>query len=432
MKTLKQTAEFTLDALKKAGADAAQCTVTGGRTDELNVDAGKYSLMRTTFNSSLSVKAIVGGRKGSAATNRVDDAAILQAAKDAVDAARSARPDEAEGIAEDAGVHAFDNGVKEIDKDKLFDRADEFLKTVKTEYPKVGLEQVIMKFERGDSVYANSNGTLVENGGGAYSVSVMFSARDGDKTSSFNGAGAAAVNLDTPFIDLAMNRAVIAESERQIDTKTLDGKFTGPVLVTPGALGEFLMSVIDNCVTDGALMDKTSPWLDKLGEVVADSRFTLSAAVSDERIVCGERVTGDGYISGDYDIIKDGVLKSFALSRYGAKKTGFARAANTSRSLIVGGGELSLEELYKKVGRGLYLNRFSGGAPSPNGDFSGVAKNSFLIEDGKLTDAVSETMISGNLLTMLNSIIGISKETVADGMSVLPWILFGGVTISGK
>jgi PmbA protein len=197
-------------------------------------------------------------------------------------------------------------------------------------------------------------------------------------------------------------------------------------------LGELISAVLDNCVSDGALMDKTSPWLGKLGEKVADSSFTLSSAPFDSRIVWGEKVTGDGYISADYDIIKDGVLKSFALSRYGAKKTGFDRAANTARNIVIAGGDTSLEELYKKVGRGLCLNRFSGGSPSPNGDFSGVAKNSFLIEDGKLTDAVSETMVSGNLLEMLGNIIGISRETAADGGTVLPWILFGGVTISGK
>ena len=33
------------------------------------------------------------------------------------------------------------------------------------------------------------------------------------------------------------------------------------------------------------------------------------------------------------------------------------------------------------VERGVLLGRFSGGSPSPSGDFSGVAKNSFLIEN---------------------------------------------------
>ena len=70
--------------------------------------------------------------------------------------------------------------------------------------------------------------------------------------------------------------------------------------------------------------------------------------------------------------------------------------------------------------------------PSVNGDFSGVAKNSFLIEHGKVKAPISETMISGNLADMLNNVIAVSADTVCDGVSILPWIAFDGITISGK
>ena len=95
-------------------------------------------------------------------------------------------------------------------------------------------------------------------------------------------------------------------------------------------------------------------------------------------------------------------------------------------------GESSLEDILSGIDKGLVLNRFSGGQPGTNGDFSGVAKNSFLIENGKVTDAVSETMVSGNLAELLLQIRGISKERLCDGATVLPWIAFDGVTISGK
>ena len=78
------------------------------------------------------------------------------------------------------------------------------------------------------------------------------------------------------------------------------------------------------------------------------------------------------------------------------------------------------------------MGRFSGGQPSSNGDFSGVAKNSFLIENGKIGPALSETMIAGNLADMLNHLRAVSREQVADGMSVLPYMAFDGITISGK
>ena len=53
-----------------------------------------------------------------------------------------------------------------------------------------------------------------------------------------------------------------------------------------------------------------------------------------------------------------------------------------------------------------------------------------MIENGKVTVPVTETMISGNLDSMMKNVINISKETVEDGTDIMPWIEFGGVTVS--
>ncbi len=82
------------------------------------------------------------------------------------------------------------------------------------------------------------------------------------------------------------------------------------------------------------------------------------------------------------------------------------------------------------IDKGILLSRFSGGSPSDNGDFSGVAKNSYYIENGEIKYPISETMISGNIFQMLNDIKDISKETINDGSSIYPWIQFSGLTIS--
>ena len=148
--------------------------------------------------------------------------------------------------------------------------------------------------------------------------------------------------------------------------------------------------------------------------------------------MCGEKVTADGYRSENFDVIKNGVLNSFCLSEYGARKTGLARAKSTSGCIAVAPGKESFADMLKKIDRGILVCRFSGGEPANNGDFSGVAKNSFLIENGRLTDALTETMISGNFADMLMHIEAISADTVSDGSSVLPYVAFGNVTVSGK
>jgi PmbA protein len=78
------------------------------------------------------------------------------------------------------------------------------------------------------------------------------------------------------------------------------------------------------------------------------------------------------------------------------------------------------------------MGRFSGGQPGPSGDLSGVAKNSFFIENGRITKPLSEVMISGNLGDMLHDTVAVSLERESSGYWLLPWIRAKGVTISGK
>jgi PmbA protein len=55
-----------------------------------------------------------------------------------------------------------------------------------------------------------------------------------------------------------------------------------------------------------------------------------------------------------------------------------------------------------------------------------------LVEDGEIVSAVSESMISGNLAELLLNVEAISTELACNGTSVLPWIAFNGITVSGK
>ncbi|MDR0819637.1 MAG: TldD/PmbA family protein [Oscillospiraceae bacterium] len=429
---LRKISEFALDALKKQGADGAEVTLSKGRTDELNVDAGEFSLMRTTFNSSLSIRALVGGRKGTATYNSLDDDTVEKAVAAAISSAKSSEVDDAEYIAENIGEHSFEFGAGDCELDKLYDRIGEYMETVKSEYPLVDIMQLVTQYQVSEDYYANSNGTRISSKDAAYVFDVGFSARDGDKTSSMSGYGFLTENLDKSFMENAEMRRMHREMEKQLDTVSVQGKFVGKLLVSPDCLSSFISSVFGNCVSDGSLIAGDSPWKDKLGEVVADPRLSITLDPLNPEIIGRARYTSDGHIVEKQDIIKDGELVGFRLAQYGAKKTGLKRAGNYSGCYIMAPGDKSYDELLAGIGDGLLINRFSGGSPSTNGDFSGVAKNSFLIKDGKVTDAVSETMISGNLLDMLKSVVGISRELITDGSKVLPWIVFDGVTISGK
>lgn len=432
MKTNQEIAIYALEALKKAGADHAQCVVSTGKTDEFNVDGGQFSLMRSLFNSFVVLKALKNGKKGIITANRLDIEAIDNAVRDCIAAAESSVADEAESIAEKIKNEDFTTGTLTPDRDRLFDRIQEYMDDVRRYYPKIVIEQLISKYSHSERVFMNTNGVEYKHTSGRYDISSMFSAHEGELASSFNGYGADFTSLDSKLIDLGMQRTLYAESEKQLHTKPCSGKFVGKLLITPACLAEILSTAFSNFISDGTIIDGTSPWISLLGKAVAPEKLTISAKPLDTAVACGERFTADGYRSENMDIIKDGILNGFLLTNYGSRKTGYPRALNLSGNLFVKPGDTSLNKLIASVDHGILLNRFSGGQPGTNGDFSGVAKNSFLIENGEITDAISETMINGNLSDLFKQVVGISSETVCDGITVLPWMLFDGVTITGK
>ena len=70
------------------------------------------------------------------------------------------------------------------------------------------------------------------------------------------------------------------------------------------------------------------------------------------------------------------------------------------------------------------------GHPAPNGDFSGVIKNSFLIEKGLAGPALSEVMVTGNMARMLRNVVAASRERIDTGSTVLPWLRIADLHLS--
>jgi PmbA protein len=429
---MKDIAAYALESLIKAGADKAACKASRGRKDELNVEANKFTLMRTLFDDSLQMKVIKDHKKAVTVVNKLDKDSIDRAVADCIALTSSAQPDEAEDIAEKIENKNFDQRAGGSDMNALFKRTEDFLEQLRDEFPKIALESMASEFKSAQTAYVNSKGVEFASDTEYYFYNTMFSAKDGERSSSFNGYGAVLSSLAKPFMDLGMQRTLLEESVRSLDTRTVDEKFTGKVIVTP-ACEDMIWETIWSCfLSDSSLIDGTSRWKDSLGTKVADSKLTFSTSPLNPRMVSGERFTPDGFESRNTDFIRNGVLTSFALSLYGANKTGKPRAGSAAGNIEVAAGDTPLADMIKSVDRGILLNRFSGASPGPSGDVSGVAKNSFLIENGKVTDALKETMVSFNIVDVLMNIPAISRERCENGSIILPWCCFDGITISGK
>lgn len=432
MEMLKKAAEYALASLVKAGADKAQVSVSSGDSEEFNVDAGEFSLIRSVFSSGIAVKAVKDGKKGTASVNQLDKESIDEAVKECIESAEAGVPDDAVTVAEKEENCDFVSGALAPDKAAFFDSLIRFTEDVKREFPQIMIEQLVATYGRGKLVTANTNGVLFTEEDGYYSVSVMYSAHDGERATSFNSFDIDYLDPNTVIIDTDIPRIMFRRAVKELDAVPFEGKFCGTAVLSPLCLSSFISIIEGAFAGDYALIEGISPWKDKLGQPVASPSFTLSVAPDDERMVCGEKVTSDGYRSVGFDIIKDGILESFCLSEYASRKTGLERAKSSSGCVVVNAGEKALSDIIGGIDKGVLVCRFSGGEPANNGDFSGVAKNSFLIENGKITDALTETMISGNFADMLMNVKEISSDTISDGSCVLPYVAFDGVTVSGK
>ena len=233
MKDLNKLTEYIIGRLKEEGAEMAHCSAAFGETREFNIDGGEFSLFRTLFDNSLSITAIIGKRKGAVALNSFEDEAVEKAIRDCVESANSSEEDDGWGLCPDPNVETFEKGVVEADLDGLFDRTRELKETIEKEYPLILMEQMIVSHDNVHSVYRNTNGAHLTKDAGYYSISLMFSAHEGELSSSFFGCGAVTDRLDTPFIELSSIRKSLEDVQKQIHTKAYGGKFVGTMVLSP-------------------------------------------------------------------------------------------------------------------------------------------------------------------------------------------------------
>jgi PmbA protein len=422
-------ARYATEAMLAAGADQAQCRWSRADKTELNVEWDEVSLLRTTANCAVNLVAIVDGKRAQVSTNQIRREAIDEAVRQVLSLAAASRPDDAYSIAAEQASDFLERGPATADLDAMYTQLDAFLTHRAAKHPTTIVTGIQLDFTSEHTWLASSTGADLEARTGAYQFAAFFSSRQGADVSSFNYSAATMTELERPLWQLGSIERLLQQSAEQVHTKELPQKFIGDVVITPDCMGSFL-GPLAGFLADQPLITGTSIYRDALDTAVADKQLTLSCRPVSDEVVRPRFFTQDGYLSRNTTVIDKGVLKSFLLSQYGAAKTGLERAACDGGQFVVEPGNSALDDLIGSVERGVLLCRFSGGRPSENGDFSGIAKNSYYIEDGKIQYPISETMVSGNLASMLHNVGGVSKERISFGTSVLPWIRFGGMTLS--
>ncbi|HKI75095.1 MAG TPA: metallopeptidase TldD-related protein, partial [Pseudomonadales bacterium] len=323
----------------------------------------------------------------------------------------------------------FESGVAEPDYDAMYDRIVELQKYATANYPTLNIRSVAVTFAKRRSCYVNSNDVAFASTRGLYQVSVQFSSKEGTDTSSMMYSGYSAYDLDTPIHESTNVDMLLRQSTEQVRTEHIPAKFVGDMVIAPNCLQNFI-GFLTMRISDGAMISGTSVYEGKLGQMVASPALTLRSMPLSGDIPGGYWVTGDGYKAENSTIVDQGKLTSYLLGLYGANRTGLARAVNSGGCYVVDAGEQSYEDLIGDVAEGILITRFSGGRPNDRGDFSGVAKNSYYIKDGKLHHPIKETTVSGNLVDLLQSVQAVSRERLNFGSSILPWVRVSGITAS--
>lgn len=429
---MKDILNYCKTLLSQAKVDKFQCVLTDSSLYEMNVEGIDFTLIRTTIDNKLNITVIKDKRKADISLNRLDESSIREAIDTVIELSSTSQQDPDYDISPMQDAQEFSHGQEKPDTNKMYSMLKDLSSTVSHEYPKLIMSETVFSHNHTVTNFINSNSVDFTVNKGVYRFYTLFSSRDGEKTSSFNHSVFSLKDLHGSLIDNGSLKNLLHQSVEHLNTETLQGKFVGEMIITPDCMDDLLYSYISTYLGDRALITGLSLFKDKLGEMIANPKLTVHASPSSPELHDKYFVTGDGFAAEDFTLIDKGVLKSFMLSLYGANKTKLERAKNSGGNFIIEPGDKSLADMISNVKKGILFARYSGGNPSANGDFSGIAKNSYYIENGEIKFPVSEVMVAGNLAELFKNIIDISKERINFGTSIYPYIHTSGVTISGK
>ena len=412
----------------KAGADEAKANHVFTEMFEVNFDTNDVTLVRTTVGDTLSITVYDGTRKGTAQlTGRAHDA-VENAVEQALESARAGEADPANVLPGDRAEPAPSTGPEVPDQDAMVDAVLQHIARTKAEYPDLRTDSSQYTFTNTWRSYANSRDRMQQARQGRYNVTQLVTAKRGDVATSFNFVVQTSDSPLGELFELPLVRRCFDTTMSSFGAKPIPSTFVGDVIFTPEGLDTLVSNVIE-ALSGIALMRKTTPFLDRLGSSIASPLFSLLHRPTE--LSGAPAFDGEGFLNRDLDLVKDGVLESFVVDWYFSRK--LDRPMTTgSTDLVVAPGDTPLDEIIANTERGIVLGYYSGGMPNQKLDFSGVAKNSFYVEDGKIVHPITETMIAGNFASALESIKAVSRESLDFGPARYPWVATSGITISTK
>jgi PmbA protein len=448
MQSLLAFATSVVDRARAAGATAADVYVRHGLETEIQVRNGEIETLQEGSPRSVGLRLWVGDRSASTYATDFGDAAISRLIADTLELAELTDP-EPEAALPDAALMVREVADLDLWDERLahFTAAEKLDLARSTEAAAIGTDPRITASagaSYGDLVMthaiANSHGVahVYRESYAHFAVEVVADDAGGKKRNGSHYSVARHL-ADLKAADevgvIAGQRAVAQLGAGPLPTRRL------PVVFDPRA-GAGIVGLLFSVLTGGAIERRASYLVDRLGERVASELVSL---VDDPTLV---RAPGSRPFDGELlparrtAFIEGGILRSYALNCYSARKLGLQPTGHASRgvtgrpgegpsNLFLAPGAATPAELVGSVEYGFYCDATMGfGFNAATGDFSRGASG-FLIENGQLTRPVSEVTLSANFADLLDGIDAIANDLDHSRSICAPTFRVAQMTLAG-
>ncbi|MBQ8131556.1 MAG: TldD/PmbA family protein [Bacilli bacterium] len=248
--------------------------------------------------------------------------------------------------------------------------------------------------------------------------------------------------LKTNKNDIDVNKladAAIEEAEIMINKKELStGKFD--IVLSNEVAGSVIANMMSGIYANN-IREKISIYVDKKDKKIANNKITIMEDPKNKDYPGNELFDNDGIQTTKKCIVKDGVLQTYLYNIKEAKLAGVESTGNSfsgigTRNMYVAPGELSEEEIFKKMKNGLYITGYMGSSSTAINISTGSISLQifgFIIEDGEKKCGFEPCVMTTTFDELLNNVeeVGNNLEFFSNA-SASPALYIKNISVAGK
>jgi PmbA protein len=438
----------------KAGASDVEAVAREGDEFSVNVRMGEVETLKESGSRGLGLRVFLGKRSGSASTSDLTGDGIRQLVEGALALAKVTEEDPFAGLPDAGGfgstagdLHLYFDDVYSLDGAERIEWARRAEAAAMAADPRItNSDGGSFDAATGRKAFANSRGFVGSYRTSYAGVSAAPLAIDANGKMQRDGWWSSARRLKLLESPEAVGAEAARRTVRRLGARRVPTQRV-PIIFAPETARTLIGSVFEAASGD-AIWRGASFLAGKLGETIGATNLTI---VDDNTMLLPTGVGGFGSSPFDDEglpsqrtvVVERGMLRNYLLNTYTARKLGMKSTHNAARGLAgapgIGCGNLYLEpgeptpeQIIGEVRAGLYVTSLMGfGTNLVTGDYSRGATGLW-IENGRLTHAVEEVTIAGNLAEMLRNVTAIGNDLVFRGSVASPTIRIDGMTIAGE